>query len=224
MTAEADVFTLAPSDLTFGLHGCPKCFWHKIVRGERRPPSPMPGVFTRMDKAQRMYFEGRSTQSISSRLPPGKLRCSGLKVMSRPIEVSGHEARIRFRGEMDALGELDGGGYVAVDFKTASWKETEVPCTLQLHAYAWGLENAEFPTPRFAPVRDMGLLYFDPVEVVGDPGGELSFRLKTMWWEVKRDDEWFTEFLGKVCSLLELSAPPLPHPSCGFCSWKGYSA
>lgn len=204
------------------LHGCRRCFWFKVAAGQKRPPSPMPGVFTRMDACQRAFFHERSTRDIHPSLPAGKLNCHGLKVLSRPIELPGHQARVRFRGEMDALGELDGGGFVAVDFKTASWKESQVPYALQLHAYAWGLENAEWPNVTHAPVPLMGLLFFDPKELVGDPKEALSFRLTTTWEPVERDDEWFREFLSQACTLLESPIPPVANPSCGFCSWRGY--
>jgi hypothetical protein len=212
------VHTLAPSDLTFGLHGCRRCFWSKITAGQRRPSSPMPGVFTRMDAAQREYFDGRDVRDIDPALPPGHLLCRGLKIMSEPIAVEGTASRVRFRGEMDALGVLDEGGFVAIDFKTAAHRETGVPYELQLHAYAWGLERAEWPVPVRAPVDHLGLLYFDPNRLEGEPY-DLSFGIERTWKPIDRDDDWFAEFLSSMCELLDAPQPPLAHPSCGFCRW-----
>src|SRR3954447_21626614 len=87
-------FVVAPSDLTFLLHECRRCFWFKVVRGQRRPPGLMPGVFSRMDRAQREYFDGRSTRDVSLALPEGSLSCHGLDVLSCPIEIPGTTSRI----------------------------------------------------------------------------------------------------------------------------------
>lgn len=220
-STDASVFSLAPSDLTFLLHECLRCFWFKVVRGQRRPPSPMPGVFTRMDAGQRAYFQGRSTREVSSLLPEGKLDCRDLRVLSSPLEVPGKSSKVRFQGAMDALGQFDGGGFAAIDFKTARPRESGVPYSLQLHAYALALENAEWPRKKMAPVTHMGLLYFDPTQLVAGERG-LAFDLDVTWSPVKRDDAWFLKFLAFAVDVLERPKAPLASPSCGFCKWTGF--
>src|SRR5580698_7992958 len=81
-------FNIAPSDLTFLLDDCLKCFYLKVVHGVRRLAGPMPGVFTVMDRQQRRYFDGRPSTDICQTLAPGVLRCEGdMSIRSAPVPI-----------------------------------------------------------------------------------------------------------------------------------------
>src|SRR5947207_10000418 len=94
-------FVLAPSDLTFLLHECGRCFYLKVVKGIRRPSSPMPKIFTVIDRQQKRFFDGTPTQDLHPELPPGVVRCTDSSVLSVPLEVPRKATTVQFRGAVD---------------------------------------------------------------------------------------------------------------------------
>jgi hypothetical protein len=174
------VFTLAPSDLTFLLRECVRCFWLKIARGQPRPQVPMPSVFTKMDKLQRDHFEGRPTADISTRLPAGELTCRGLSITSDPLELQGARSRIRFRGALDALIKFDSGSYGIVDFKTSAPNDaTRANYALQLQPYRFVRTCAPSRRPRrLQPTADRVRR-----ESLCQERQPLGPRTSCRWWE-----------------------------------------
>src|SRR5664279_3450601 len=115
-------FVLAPSDLTFLLDDCPRCFYLKIVSGIRRQKGPMPKIFTVIDSHQKVYFEGGPTKAVHPTLPGGTVCHSGMTVASCRIEtLSG--STVQFRGAIDALLAFADGTYGIVDYKTTDPRE-----------------------------------------------------------------------------------------------------
>jgi hypothetical protein len=49
---------LSPSDFAFLWDDCPRCFYRKIVEKERRPRSPFPSVFGKIDRAMKQHYLG----------------------------------------------------------------------------------------------------------------------------------------------------------------------
>jgi hypothetical protein len=218
--ADDVVYTVAPSDLTFLLHECRHCFWNKVVLRQPRPQGPMPGVFTRMDRLQRDFFDLKTSADVSPSLPAGRILCKGLAVMSEPLRLPGTTARVRIRGALDALLRFDSGDYGIVDFKTSSPSESnEVNYRLQLHAYALALEHAEWPLTPLSPVTHLGLLCFDPSKLVRTPAGGLAYEMNVTWMPMTRDMESFMKFLTHVVTILERPLAPLCSPNCRFCAW-----
>src|SRR5215218_3568453 len=155
--SDGELFTLAPSDLTFVLHECPRCFWMMVTGARRRPQSPMPGVFTRLDRIQRNYFDGRKASEVHPSLASGRLDCSDLKIASSPLTLEDSDCTLRIRGAIDALIEFDDGTYGIIDFKTSSPGDAaKAHYGLQLHAYALALEQADWLHRACTPVTHLG--------------------------------------------------------------------
>ena len=63
--------SLAPSDFAFLWDECPRCFYLKVVRKERRPHMPFPKVFGTIDRAMKAFYMGQRTVALAADMPPG---------------------------------------------------------------------------------------------------------------------------------------------------------
>ncbi len=118
------------------------------------------------------------------------------------------------------MAEFDDGSYGVLDFKTGTPSEEKTEMySRQLHAYALALENPAEGAIKLDPVSRMGLLYFTPdvCEYEGHSrqviGGQMT------WFEVRRDDQAFRDFLREVVLLLDGA---LPTPESETCEWCRY--
>src|SRR5207244_3692203 len=98
---------------------CLRCFYMKIVKGVRRPATPFPSMFTKIDRVQRNFFDGRGTEAVDLALPPGTTACQGLSVRSSAIAIPGHRTSLCFKGAMDGVFTFEAGGFGILDFKAA---------------------------------------------------------------------------------------------------------
>lgn len=211
---------LAPSDLTFLWDDCQRCFHLKVKRRISRPSTPFPKVFNILDNAQKDFFEGKRTEDISPSLPPGEVVFQDNWVQSEPITIPGHRMGVMLRGRIDTALAFDDGTYGIVDFKTAEPKMEHVAFYgRQLHAYALAAESPLDEPPTFAPVSRLGLLCFEPGEMV-HLGSGYAYRTSSTWIEVPRNDAAFLGFLGEALDVLEEPDPPKAAPGCGFCKMR----
>jgi hypothetical protein len=211
-------FTIAPSDLTFLLSECTRCFYLKVALGQRRTATPMPAVFTILDRQQRQFFEGKPTSELHPDLPPGIAHCGDLSVRSAPVVVPGHEIAVEIRGSLDAALVFDDATFGIVDLKTTEPKTGLASFySPQLHAYALAVENPAFGRVLLKPVTLLGLLCFSPNEMIRLPDGGLAYRTTPTWIPIPRDDTSFFMLLGLVADLLERPSPPDPSPGCPWC-------
>lgn len=211
---------LAPSDLTFLWDDCPLCFYRKVKHRISRPSTPFPKVFTILDNSQKIFFGGKRTEALHPSLPPGEVVFQDNWVQSEPIVVPGHRTGVMLRGFIDTALAFDDGTYGIVDFKTAEPRQEYVAFYgRQLHAYALAAESPMDEAPTFAPVSRLGLLCFEPNEMIQLDDG-YAYRASATWIDVPRDDDAFLDFLGKVLDLIEASDPPKADPKCGFCKLR----
>src|SRR2546427_1474545 len=140
-------FRLSPSDFAFLWEECKRCFYLKIVKGFRRPSSPMPKIFTNIDLQMKQCFAGKRTAQVVPALPGGVFEYSEKWVQSGPIVVPGHAAQCVIRGKFDNAIKFDEGGYGIDDFKTSARNEEHVAAPGHLS---------------LKPVSRLGLLVFEP--------------------------------------------------------------
>lgn len=216
---EGDAWKLNPSDLTFLLEQCKRCFWMKHVGGVPRPRGPFPKVFTLLDAQTKRFFEGKRTREVAPTLPPGRLIHGEHAVVSGPLLLAGSKRPLILGGRVDAVIRFDDGTFGIVDYKTTVPGEEHVALySRQLHAYALAVENPAPGSLLLQPVSKLGLLCFEPIRMARHRGGVAYVGLPR-WVEIARDDEAFLAFLSEVVSILERKGPPLPAPGCGFCSY-----
>jgi len=215
------IWKLSPSELTFLWDECPRCFYLKVVRNFNRPWSPFPGIFNRIDKLMKDYFEGRRAVENSPELPEGKVKFGEKWVTSQPIKFPGKKSACYIKGKFDTVIAFSDGSYGVVDFKTTQPSPKHIPFySRQLHAYAHALEDAAPGMFSLGPISKLGLLCVEPVQMDKAPDGKIAYLGEVTWLEIPRDDEWFFDFLGRVIHILDQDEPPASSENCGWCQYR----
>jgi hypothetical protein len=214
------MYKISPSDLTFGWDGCHYCFYMKLKHGIALK-GPFPGMFGRMANMTSGYYLGKSTADISPTLPPGRVALQERWVQSEPISLPGAASKCYIKGRFDAVIEFDDHTYGIIDYKTSEASDEQTSFySRQLSAYAYALEH---PAPRalsLAPITRMGLFVVTPDRFEATARNEKVFVNKTVWTDVRRDDEAFMSLLGEVVTLLDEPEPPESDPECGTCDYR----
>jgi len=215
------MWKLSPSDLTFLWSECPRCFYLKVVHNFRRPSSPFPSIFTRIDRLMKGYFQDKSTQELTSQLPSGAVKMGDRWVKSLPISIPGHHHSCYITGKFDCMVEFDDGSYGVVDFKTSAAKPEHIPFySRQLHAYAYALEYAAPNSLHLSPITRLGLLTVEPVLMDRVTSDKIAYLGNVTWQECPLSYPDFLAFLEQLITTLELPDPPEPGPTCGYCSYR----
>ena len=210
--------SLAPSDFAFLWDECPRCFYLKVVRKERRPRMPFPKVFGTIDRAMKAFYMGQRSEAVAAVMPRGVIGQSDRWVKSAGLTIPGSPVVSEIRGSLDALIQCDDGSVGVVDFKTAEPNVDHVATySRQLHAYALALEQP-FSGPA-ATVSALGLLCFLPDSFGGD-AETVALTGRVEWFGIERDDPSFFRFLIEVASVLDADEPPPASTTCSWCRWK----
>jgi hypothetical protein len=212
---------LSPSQLTFLYDECKRCFYLTLMRDFKRPTTPMPKIFSRIDSAMKNYFMGRSNKEISPELPDGKMFLAQRWVESTPMVLPNHTLQPYFRGIFDAMLEFECGGYGLIDFKTSEYVPAQLPFyQRQLSAYVYALAHPAPEKLHLEPVTHMGLVYYTPEDLIKFDEEHLSLKGIAHWKKIERDDEGFVRFIDEVLTVLELPEPPEADPECEFCQYR----
>jgi len=213
-------FKLSPSDLTYLYEGCKFCFWLKVRRGIGQPSMPMPGIFSAIAGRQKGFYADKRTEAFCPALPPGKVILGEKWVESKALAGSnGHSCYIK--GKFDAVLEFDDGSYGVIDFKTASPSDKKAEMYgRQLHAYAYALENPGVDALHLAPVKKLGLIFFEPDTFDQQSPERQFFSGRVIWTEVARNDDSFTQFISEVMQIIGSEAPPQPGSDCAWCRYR----
>lgn len=213
-------YKLFPSDLTYLYDGCKFCFWLKVKHGISQPSMPMPGVFSAIAGRQKEFYAGKRTEEFCRDLAPGVVVYGEERVQSKPFRFEGMEDSCYILGRFDLVIKFDDGSYGVIDAKTASPSDAKAAMYgRQLQAYAYALENPENGALHLAPIKRLGLFFFEPQSFVQLDASEQAFKGHLKWVEVARDDARFGEFVREVLETLGQAKPP---PSAADCSWCNY--
>ena len=213
-------YKLSPSDLTFGYHGCKRCFYLQVVNGISQPSIPLPAIFTQIAGLLKNHYDGKHTSSLHVALPPGAVILGEKRVKSSVIELPTHKDTCFISGRFDIVVSFDDGTYGVIDFKTG--KPSEKSANLykrQLQAYAYALEHPADNALALYPISKLGLLYFYPSEVHQGSIKHLSYKADITWIEVEKDEDGFLQFLNQVLNILTLPEAPQHSPSCQWCGY-----
>jgi hypothetical protein len=212
---------ISPSDLTFLWDECQRCFYLKVRQNFRRPGLPFPKIFSKIDLLMKDIYLGYSTQKISPELPEGKTIMSGRWVTSEPIYASDRLNSCYIQGIFDTVVQFNDGSYGVVDFKTSETKEEHVEFYgRQLAAYAYALDHPAPGKLHLSPISHLGLLYFEPKQMLETPPNGLDLCGPTKWVEIPFDEPRFLAFIGKVLEVLSSPESPAANPECAFCAYR----
>jgi hypothetical protein len=154
-------FGISPSDLTFLLEDCTRCFYRQVVLGVRRPRIPMAKIYTIIDRGMKAALNGARTDAITG-MPRGTFSFQEQWVESVPIAIPGHASFCRVRGRFDIAVTLDDGTFAIPDLKTACVNDAYIPLyARQLWAYAHAVEHPAPGKTAFGPVTALGLVVVD---------------------------------------------------------------
>ena len=108
-----------------------------------------------------------------------------------------------------------------VDFKTSARNSEHIPLyARQLHAYACALEQAAPGQLSLSPVRQLGLLVYEPKAFEQQTAGACNLSGTMRWVEIPREKGGFMNFLGEVLEVLDQPAPPAGSASCPWCGYR----
>jgi hypothetical protein len=142
-------------------------------------------------------------------------------IESKPISFAGKDSTCFIKGKFDTVVKFSDGSYGVIDFKTSETKSEYVSLySRQLHAYAYALENPASGQLLLAPVTRLGLIVYGPEVFSSDKIDSALLRGKLSWFEIRRDDKAFLDFLKEVISVLEQSSAPGGSPSCEWCNYR----
>jgi len=209
---------LSPSSFAFLYDECKACFWSDH-NGLKRPRSPMPSIFNKIDSTLKRELSGQDKwthvrgldQAITIESSDKRITSTQLRYLDGPA--------IAIRGNYDTLVKFEDGRRALVDLKTSHVKPELVPkYARQLHAYKKAFEFPALGDP--VPIDELGLIVWEPAEfhLDGKTSGALSGNLVYLAVPVK--DEAFDEFLGEACALLGQPEPPPGDMKCSFCAYR----
>lgn len=183
------ILKISPSSLTFMLSECPRC-WYMQIRGiYKRPYTPFPSIFNKIDKLMRGAYQGKSSLDVTSK--EGTFDTKEYKLVSPPITIADNLC-IQFSGKTDCLIKFDDGTVGILDFKTSEVKPDLVQLYApQLYAYRESID---------ADVSRMGLLCASPNEAV--LGDRLVLSFSQAWVEIPIDEDYWLDFINKISVLL----------------------
>jgi hypothetical protein len=202
---------ISPSDLTFGLQGCPRCLWLKYQHS-LTTPGFMPLVGDLADMQEKFYLD-KATTDISTSLPSGRVIEHGGWVKSQPLNINGRETAFVISGKFDLLLEFEDGTFGIVDCKfSARASDKSEFYRPQLEAYAYALEHPHSGTAR--QVSHIGLLVWSLNSISDSPSVEVS----VAWQPINRMPDTFKATLESMFSIIEGEMPPA-QPECGYCTF-----
>ena len=212
---------LSPSDLTFLYEECKRCFYLKVAQNYKRPWTPFPKIFNKIDGLMKGFFEGKRSEDIVPGFPAGVVKYGEKWVESEPLSFPDRNSTCFIRGKFDTVVEFEDKSFGVIDFKTSERKSEHIPLySRQLHSYAFALEQAAQGKLSLSPVTMMGLLCVEPSDISRDQNGRIAYWGEPVWIECKRDDAAFLGFLEGVVDLLDRPEPPGGDPSCTFCQYR----
>jgi hypothetical protein len=217
-------WVLSPSDFAFLWEECRRCFYLKVARNLPRPQSAFPRVFRVIDAEMKARYAGQQTADAMPFLPSGIIDPSDSWIISVPLSITGCPSTCNIRGKLDTVVRFTDHSYAVIDFKTAETRGKQIPLySRQLHAYAFGLENAAPGGLSLSPVTMLGLVVFEPKTFSGGNNSPASLTGPVSWIEIRRDNSGFLSFLNEVVAVLERPTPPEASRTCEWCQYRDAS-
>ena len=217
---------LPPSSITYLYDECKRCFYFQFRPGIRRPNTPFPSIFSKIDALQREHFANGDSSLISKNLRPGKLVTKEVDIRSKPIRFSDSRVAFSLNGKMDCYYEYadEPGTGAILDFKTASPNPKNIEMySRQLHAYRQILMNQLEPKVPLQKIDELGIYYWVPgkYESLAHKNNPLKRRDflggDVQYISLPIDESGFIDFLGGIGELLRNNELPEPGEKCSFC-------
>jgi hypothetical protein len=219
-------YYISPSDITFLLRDCPRCFYRKVAQGIPRPAGTFPQIFKKIDQSMKSCYNDKNLRDISNDFPDAVFKYPDQWVQSQPLRIPNTDIEIVFRGQIDGVLEYNKTGpngeklYAIVDLKTSDASdETLEMYWLALHTYAYCLENSGGRDFSLNNVDKLGLIVFNPESFEHLNGEEPSLKGEHIWVEFEKDQKVFMEWVDQIMQILGSDTPPKASPDCQYCKY-----
>ena len=175
------IYTLSPSDCAFLWKDCPRCFWFKVKHGLTQPRSIMPSIFNVIDGSMKRRLNEVPISDFVAGAPDSLVHNHDGRVCSKIYE-SRFGVGLVVNGIYDTVLELAEGGFALVDLKTIKvTPRLALTYSMQLHAYAWGLENSSNEANKLFPIKELGLITFEPERFTSRSDSSSALIGKNTW-------------------------------------------
>ena len=132
------------------------------------------------------------------------------------------DRKFKLNGIPDIVIRLKEGGYAIYDFKTTNIKNNKSEnYRYQLEAYAQIFANPgslkSSKTPKFVPIKHMGILQFEPSEIISHTKKDHNMKFKVSFSHLERDEKDFYEYITNLIDLIEQDTVPSFSDNCSLC-------
>ena len=218
-------YNFSPSELDYKAKKCKRCFYihkkYKISDGGRPPP-----VFSSLDANQKPYYQKLNTKEWCELLPDGKFMGKDelpSKITSEGL-LDNKKRKFKLNGIPDIVIKFKEKGFGIYDFKTTNIKPYKAEdYRYQLEAYAQIFANPgslkKTSTPKLLPINQMGIIQFEPSELVSHNKKEHNMKFEVSFSPLKRDETDFYDHITKLIDLIEKPNPPKFSDDCSLCQF-----
>jgi hypothetical protein len=210
-------YKIFPSDLTYLLKSCKRCFYDK-TKHQFKPPANFSEHFTNADRAMRQALASNETVDLGVG-PKFRVISQGQWVESKPIPFESAGITLSVAGKYDAIVITEDNEVIVVDYKTTTLDDYALAkFAPQLMSYVTAIELPKTHAEPLAYVDGIAILVFDPVHFAFNPKTKnCGLYGPTRWVELPRKQDVFNELLAGIAELLAHPNPPRSAPSCDVC-------
>jgi hypothetical protein len=218
-------YNFSPSELDYKAKKCRRCFYihkkYKISDGGRPPP-----VFSSLDANQKPYYQKLNTKEWCEELPDGKFMTKDelpAKITSEGL-LDNKKRKFKLNGIPDIVIKFKETGFGIYDFKTTNIKPHKAEdYRYQLEAYAQIFANPgslkKTSTPKLLPIKQMGIIQFEPSELISHNKKEHNMKFDVSFSPLKRDEKDFYDHITKLIDLIEKPDSPEFSDDCSLCQF-----
>ncbi len=213
----AQTYIFSPSEFAFGYSGCKRCYYDLKINNIKINFG-FPTVFSKIDSLQKKFYHNKSSKFLNSdKLPDGVIKTDYTRLQKSEVLYDNKSRAFQLRGKIDAY--IDHKNFFSIiDFKVTNINERKsLIYKTQLNSYAIMFEKPDKDYLKLEPVKNLGIFCFEPnnLKVESNPALEMS----TQYFEIKRDDDLYFNFITDIIDFLEGDIPNLTN-GCSICEIK----
>ena len=210
-------YLFSPSEFAFGYSGCKRCYYDLKVN-DVRINFGFPSIFSKIDSIQKKFYHNKPSKFLNSnKVPEGIIKTDYAKLHKSEVLYDHKDRAFQLRGKIDAY--IDHKDFFSIiDFKVTNINEKKsLTYMTQLNSYALMFEKPEQNFLNLNPIKNLGIFCFEPNDLKVSNNPELV--MSTQYFEVKRDDNYFFNFITGIIDFLEGEIPDFSD-ACSLCNLK----
>ena len=219
MKKQNNIFNYSAGEFAFGYEGCKKCYYDKKVNNIVLKTS-FPGAFSKFDREHKKYYNNKSSKIISSSLDEGVIISNYNKKLSSKVLHDNKDRPFTLGGYIDGYIKHKN-SYTVVDFKTTTISDNQpIIYKPQLQSYAMIMENPSEGSLKLNPIKNLGILCFEPSNITKVNKSDCEVKMSTKWYDIEKNDEELISYITKVQDVLYEDKSPPSSENCNICKFK----